>query len=85
MDNCESLPSVTRQAISGNQLRHITEQAHISFIYQPILSNKVSETDILEFLKYYNMLLKPILMIYRSGVRSSVLFNKAKKLGLLNE
>ena len=84
MDNCESLPSVTRQAISGNQLRHITEQAHISFIYQPILNNKFSETDIVEISKYYNMLLKPILMIYRS-VRSSVLFNEAKKLGLLNE
>ncbi|TCB70386.1 hypothetical protein E0H89_16080 [Acinetobacter sp. ANC 3781] len=84
MDNCESLPSVTRQAISVNQLRHITEQAHISFIYQPILNNKFSETDIVEISKYYNMLLKPILMIYRS-VRSSVLFNEAKKLGLLNE
>lgn len=85
MDNCESLPSVTRQAISVNQLRHITEQAHISFIYQPILNNKVSETDIVEISKYYNMLLKPILMIYRSSIRSSVLFNEAKKLGLLNE
>ena len=46
---------------------------------------KVFKTDVIEFAKYYNELSKPILMICRSGTRSALLFNKAKKLGLLNE
>jgi sulfide:quinone oxidoreductase len=47
---------------------------------------KVSKTDMIEFSKYYNEFPKPILMICRSGTpRSSLLFDEAKKLGLLNE
>lgn len=46
---------------------------------------KVSKTDVIVFAKYYNELPKPILMICRSRTRSSILFNEAKKLGLLNE
>jgi sulfide:quinone oxidoreductase len=71
--------------VTVNQLRAIAEQSHISVIYQPISNGKVSDTDIVEFAKYYNELPKPILMICRSGTRSSLLFNEAKKLGLLNE
>ncbi|TCB49920.1 hypothetical protein E0H80_10975 [Acinetobacter sp. ANC 4779] len=71
--------------VSVSQLRNIAEQAHVSVIYQPITSDKVSETEIVEFSKYYNELPKPILIICRSGTRSSILFNEAKKLGLLNE
>lgn len=45
---------------------------------------KVSETDMIEFSKYYNELPKPILMICRSGTpRSSLLFNEAKKTGIV--
>ena len=71
--------------VSVAQLRQIAEQSQVSVIYQPILSGKISQTDVIEFAKYYNELTKPILMVCRSGSRSSILFNQAKSQGLLNE
>lgn len=68
-----------------NQLRNISEKSQISVIYQPIQSGKITATDVQEFAKYYNELPKPILMICRSGTRSSSLYNQAKTLGLLDE
>ena len=68
-----------------DQLRNIAEQSKVSVIYQPVTSNKISETDVVEFAKYYNELPKPILMVCKSGARSSRLFNQAKQRGLLNE
>jgi len=40
---------------------------------------------VVEFAKYYNELPKPILMVCKSGARSSLLFNQAKQRGLLHE
>lgn len=75
----------TGNLVSVNQLRNIAEQSHVGVIYQPINAGKVFQTDVVEFAKYYYELPKPILMICRSGSRSSVLFNQAKSQGLLNE
>ena len=72
-------------AIKVSELRNIAEKSQISVIYQPVNSGKISQTDILEFAKYYNELPKPILMICRSGARSSALFHQAKSQGLLHE
>jgi sulfide:quinone oxidoreductase len=71
--------------VSINQLLNIAGQAQVTIIYESIASNQVSETDIIEFAKYYNQLLKPILMIWGSCTYSALLFNEVKKLGLLNE
>lgn len=71
--------------ISVSQLRNIAEQSHVSVIYQPIDNGKITQTDIIEFSKYYNELPKPILMICKSDHRSSELFNEARKQGLLHE
>jgi uncharacterized protein (TIGR01244 family) len=68
-----------------DQLRNIAEQSKVSVIYQPVTSSKISETDVVEFAKYYNELPKPILMVCKSGARSSLLFNQAKQRGLLHE
>ena len=70
---------------SANELREIAEKAHISLIYQPVISGQISDSDAEEFAKYYNSLPKPILLVCKSGSRSTVLFNQAKSLGLLNE
>ena len=67
------------------QLRSIAEKSHVSVVYQPVLSSKISQTDIREFAKYYNELPKPILMICRSGSRSTSLFNQAQAQGLLHD
>lgn len=75
----------TGNMVTVHQLREIAEQAHISVIYQPVVSGKISQTDIHEFAKYYNELPKPILMICRSGTRSAALFNQAQAQGLLHE
>ena len=72
-------------AVKVSELRHIAEKSQVSVIYQPVSSGKISQTDILEFAKYYNELPKPILMICRSGARSSALFHQAKSQGLLHE
>ena len=72
-------------AVKVSELRNIAEKSQISVIYQPVNSGKISQTDILEFAKYYNYLSKPILMICRSGARSSALFHQAKSQGLLHE
>ena len=72
-------------AVKVSELRHIAEKSQVSVIYQPVSSGKISQTDILEFAKYYNDLPKPILMICRSGARSSALFHQAKSQGLLHE
>ena len=72
-------------AVKVSELRNIAENSQISVIYQPVSSGKISQTDILEFAKYYNELPKPILMICRSGARSSALFHQAKSQGLLHE
>ncbi|NWK75032.1 hypothetical protein HYG93_12280 [Acinetobacter sp. SwsAc6] len=71
--------------VSVSQLREVAEKAHVSVIYQPVDSGKISQTDIQEFAKYYNELTKPILLVCRSGTLSTALFNQAKAQGLLNE
>lgn len=71
--------------VKVSELREIAERQHVSVIYQPVISGKISQTDIQEFAKYYNELPKPILMVCRSGMRSSTLFNQAKSQGLLHE
>ncbi|WP_298147735.1 sulfur transferase domain-containing protein [uncultured Acinetobacter sp.] len=71
--------------VTVNQLRSIAEDADVSVIYQPVVSGKISATDVVEFAKYYNELPKPILMVCRSGTRSKVLFDQAKAQGLLHE
>lgn len=70
---------------TANELRHLAENAQISLIYQPVISGQISKTDVKEFAKYYNSLPKPILLVCKSGSRSTVLFNQAKSAGLLNE
>ena len=72
-------------AVSVSQLREVAEKSHVSVIYQPVESGKISQTDIQEFAKYYNELTKPILLVCRSGSRSASLFNQAKAQGLLND
>ena len=67
------------------QLRSIAEKSHVSVVYQPVVSGKISQTDVREFAKYYNELPKPILMVCRSGARSTALFNQAQAQGLLND
>lgn len=42
--------------VSVAQLRQIAEQSQVSVIYQPILSGKISQTEVTEFAKYYNEL-----------------------------
>ena len=71
--------------VKVSELREIAERQHVSVIYQPVMSGKITQTDIHEFAKYYNELPKPILMVCRSGTRSSALFNQAKSQGLLHE
>ena len=71
--------------VSVLQLRQIAEQSQVSVIYQPINGAHISKIDVIEFAKYYNELPKPILMVCRSGARSSALFNQAKSQGLLHE
>ncbi|NNH36610.1 hypothetical protein [Acinetobacter terrestris] len=71
--------------VSINQLHNIAEQAQVSFIYQSITSAQVSARAVIEFSKYSNQLLKVILIICRTGTHSALLFNEAKKPGLLNE
>ena len=71
--------------VTAHQLRNIAEQSHISLIYQPVISGRVQQQDVVEFAKYYNSLPKPILMICKSGSRSTTLFNQAKNAGLLHE
>ena len=67
------------------ELRGLAEQSNVSVIYQPVTSGHITQTDVLEFAKYYNELPKPILMVCRSGSRSTALYNQAKKQGLLHE
>lgn len=59
---------------SINQLLNIAGQAQDTFIYQLITNVEVSETDIIEFSKYYNQLPKPILMRWGSCTCSALLF-----------
>ena len=71
--------------VKVDALRHIAEKAHVSVIYQPVISGQIKQTDVEEFARYYNELPKPILMICRSGSRSSQLFQQAKTQGLIHE
>ena len=68
-----------------DQLRNIAEQSKVSVIYQPVTSSKISETDVVEFAKYYNELPKPILMFCRTGNRSNNLYQLAKQMDLLDD
>ncbi len=71
--------------VSVSQLRSIAERYQASVIYQPVTNGQVTQQHIEEFAKYYNELPKPILMVCRSGARSTALFNQAKGQGLIHE
>lgn len=75
----------TGNSVTVSQLRSIAEKSQVSVIYQPVVSGQLSQANIEEFARYYNELPKPILMICRSGARSSALFHQAKSQGLLHE
>ena len=75
----------TGNLTSAAELRNIAEKSNVSLIYQPVISGQISNQDAIEFAKYYNSLPKPILLVCKSGNRSTVLFNKAKSLGLIHE
>ena len=70
---------------TASELRSLAEKANKSLIYQPVVSGQITDSDAQEFAKYYNSLPKPILLVCKSGSRSTVLFNKAKSLGLIDE
>lgn len=71
--------------VTISQLRNIAEKSHVSVIYQPVISGQITQANITEFAKYYNELPKPILMVCRSGSRSTDLFNQAQAQGLIHE
>lgn len=71
--------------VTVSQLRNIAEKSHVSVIYQPVISGQITQANITEFAKYYNELPKPILMVCRSGSRSTDLFNQAQAQGLIHE
>ena len=71
--------------ITAHQLRIIAEKSQVSLVYQPVISGQIHQQDVTEFAKYYNSLPKPILMICKSGSRSTALFNQSKNAGLLHE
>lgn len=75
----------TGNSVTVSQLRSIAEKSQMSVIYQPVVGGQLSQANIEEFARYYNELPKPILMICRSGARSSALFHQAKSQGLLHE
>ena len=75
----------TGNTVSVNTLRSIAEKSQVSVIYQPVTSGQITQTDVEEFARYYNELPKPILMVCRSGSRSSQLFEKAQTQGLIHE
>lgn len=70
---------------SVSELRSLAEKSNMSLIYQPVSSAQITDADVQEFAKYYNSLPKPILLVCKSGNRSTVLYNRAKSLGLLYE
>ncbi len=70
---------------TASELRSLAEKSRVSLIYQPLISGQIRPSDIEEFAKYYNSLPKPILLVCKSGNRSTVLFNQAKSSGLLHE
>ncbi|AMW79847.1 hypothetical protein AMD27_13700 [Acinetobacter sp. TGL-Y2] len=70
---------------TASELRSLAEKSQISLIYQPVISGQIRSSDVEEFAKYYNSLPKPILLVCKSGSRSTVLFNHAKSSGLLHE
>lgn len=71
--------------VTVSQLRNIAEKSHVSVIYQPVISGQITQANVTEFAKYYNELPKPILMVCRSGSRSTDLFNQAQAQGLIHE
>lgn len=70
---------------SVSELRNLAEKSQVSLIYQPVTAGQITQSDAQEFAKYYNSLPKPILLVCKTGTRSTVLFNQAKSLGLLHE
>lgn len=71
--------------VTANDLRNIAEKSHISLIYQPVQSGKISANDVTEFAKYYNNLPKPVLLVCRTGNRSQALYQQAKQQGLIHD
>lgn len=71
--------------VTAKSLQSIAQSHKVELIYQPIVSGQMSTQDIKNFADYYNSLAKPILMVCRSGSRSTQLYNAAKQRGLLNE
>ena len=67
------------------QLEEAARNAGIDYVFQPVVAGQISQLDVEAFARHYNELPKPILMVCKSGARSSLLFNQAKQRGLLHE
>lgn len=67
------------------QLAQLAKPANVKLVYQPVISGQINAQDIVNFANHYNSLPKPVLLICKSGARSTALFNQARNAGLLNE
>ena len=75
----------TGNVVSSTELMKSAALANVDFVYQPVISGNISDQDVENFAELYRQLPKPVLLVCRSGSRSSWLFNEATKRGLLNE
>ncbi|WOE30462.1 MULTISPECIES: beta-lactamase hydrolase domain-containing protein [unclassified Acinetobacter] len=70
---------------TSSQIETAAREAHLDYVYQPVVAGQISEIDVRTFANHFNELPKPVLMFCRTGNRSNNLYQLAKQMDLLDD
>lgn len=61
------------------------EASGLNYAFLPVVGGQMTQQNVEDFAEIYNKIEKPVLMFCRTGNRSSVLYQTAKQMDLLDE
>lgn len=73
------------QQPTAEQMKVAAEALGLQYVFQPVISGQITQTNVEEFANYINSLPKPVLAFCRTGNRCNNLFQLAKQMDLLDD
>ncbi len=73
------------QQPTAEQMAVAAKVAGLEYVFQPVISGQITESDVETFARYVNELPKPVLAFCRTGNRCNNLFQLARQRDLLND
>ena len=67
------------------QIQAATQAQGLTYVFQPVVSGAITQSDVEQFAQYLNELPNPVLAFCRTGNRCNNLYQMAKQMDLLDD